>query len=148
MGVNCAGLSSKVKSFDNILFTYNPSIFFLQETKMRRPGKIKSDNIDKYFVYELTRKESGGGGIAIGVQKDLDSAWISEGDDAVEILVVEVNLNQLKVRCICGYGPQESDKLDKKEKFWNRLSNEVEDAQACEAALIFQMDGNLCFNVF
>ena len=81
MGVNCAGLGSKIKSFDNILFTYNPSLFFLQETKMRRPGRIQFDNSDKYFVYELTRKECGGGGIAIGVEKDLDPVWISEGDD-------------------------------------------------------------------
>ena len=110
---------------------------------MKRPGQIKTMNTDNYFIYELVRKDSAGGGIAIGVQKDLDPVWISEGDDTIEILVVEVKINELKVRCLCGYGPQESDRLEKKENFWSRLSSEVEEAQSSEAGLIFQMDGNL-----
>ena len=44
---------------------------------------------------------------------------------------------------MCGYGPQENDKIDKKDKFWSRLSSEVEEAQTCEAGIILQIDGNL-----
>ena len=110
---------------------------------MKKPGQIKTENSEEQYIYELNRKKSGGGGIAIGVQKDLEPVWISEGDDHTEILVVEIKLNQFKVRCVCGYGPQESDKLEKKELFWNRLSAEVSEALVNEAALIIQMDGNL-----
>ena len=66
-----------------------------------------------------------GGGLAIGDLEDVNPVWISEGDDDVEILVVEIVVFILKIRCICGYGPQESDTIERKEKFWNRLSTEV-----------------------
>ena len=36
-GVNCAGLTSKLSSFDNLLSSFQPSVFFLEETKMQRP---------------------------------------------------------------------------------------------------------------
>ena len=41
------------------------------------------------------------------------------------------------------YGPQEGALLEKKEQFWSRVSSEIEDAQANEKAIIFQMDENL-----
>ena len=40
-GVNSAGLSSKLKSFDYLLSSLQPSIFFIQESKMKTQGKIK-----------------------------------------------------------------------------------------------------------
>ena len=54
MGANSAGLSSKKKSFESIIDNRKPSIFFLQETKMKRQGKIK---IEGYQIYELVRSE-------------------------------------------------------------------------------------------
>ena len=44
VGVNCAGLSSKLTSFDNLLATLNPTVFFLEETKMSTGGRIKTEN--------------------------------------------------------------------------------------------------------
>ena len=41
VGVNAAGLSSKFQSFENMLNSINPGVFFIEETKMKRPGKIK-----------------------------------------------------------------------------------------------------------
>ena len=59
--------------------------------------------------------------MAIGARDELEPALISEGNDVTEILVVEVKLNGMQTRCINGYAPQESDSMEKKEKFWSRL---------------------------
>ena len=37
VGINAAGLMNKLESFENLLFKENPSIFCLQETKLKRP---------------------------------------------------------------------------------------------------------------
>ena len=140
MGINAAGISSKLNSFKNVLRQLKPAVFFVEETKLRRPGKLEMNN---YQVYELNRKDKNGGGIAIGVLEQLKPVWISEGDDAIEVLTIEANLNGLKTRCVGAYGPQEYDKLEMKQAFWNKLSIEVEDASKNEAGLILQMDGNL-----
>ena len=53
VGVNSAGLSSKLDSFDSLLSNLMPSIFFVQETKFRANGKLKTVNSDKYLIYEV-----------------------------------------------------------------------------------------------
>ena len=75
--------------------------------------------------------------------KDLDPVWINEGTEGVKLLTVEINLSGFKVRCICGYGPQESENSIKKRNFWAQLGMEVEDASVSESGLVIEMDGNL-----
>ena len=69
--------------------------------------------------------------------------WISEGDNEAEILVIQVEVKQFKIRCIVAYGPQEKDKVERKLIFWARLAQEIEEAHENDFAIIFQMDGNL-----
>ena len=90
MGANSAGLSSKLSSFNNILKQLKPSIFFIEETKLKHPGKIKIET--NFVIFELNRKERNGGGIAIGVKEELKPVLISEGDDTTEILEVEASM--------------------------------------------------------
>ena len=45
--------------------------------------------------------------------------------------------------CGFGYGPQEKDAIEKKNAFWDRLSNEADDPSQNDAGFILQMDGNL-----
>ena len=120
-----------------------PSIFFVEETKMKRQGQIKSKNSEKYVIYELIRKGRAGGGLAIGVVKELNPTWISEGDNMTEILTVQVNAQDFAIRCVAGYGPQENDLIDKKLKFWSKLGTEVEDADNLGLGFVLQFDGNL-----
>ena len=108
VGVNAAGLSSKFKSFDNMLTTLSPEVFFVEESKMRRPGKIKTKASENYIIYELIRKNKGGGGLAIGVDKNLKPVWVDEGDDDVEVLIVEARADDFKFCC---------EKIDKKTNF-------------------------------
>ena len=143
VGVNAAGIFSKLTSFDDMLFTLSPSVFFIQETKLYTAGKIKTTNSQNYQIFELNRTNKSGGGLAIGALNDIEPVLISEGDDETEIIVVEISASRLEIRCICGYGPQENHNLEKKKKFWERLTIEVEEAIENGKAIIIQMDGNL-----
>ena len=143
VGVNAAGMSSKLSSFENLLRTKNPSVFFVQETHFQQEGRFNSEVFKKYKIWELVRKEKSGGGLVIGALIDVDPVFISEGDDEVEIIVIQIIVDGLPIRCICAYGPQEYEKVDKKEKFWARLSHEVQESLMNDNATIVQMDGNL-----
>lgn len=88
LGVNAAGIKSKITSFKNVLNGLKPSVFFIEETKLKEPGKLKFENFD---VFELVREsQNGGGGLAIGCVKDLQAAWVRAGDDEVEALSVDI----------------------------------------------------------
>ena len=80
VGVNAAGLSSKLFSFDKLLADTKPGVFFIEETKMRKEGKIKTAHSANYQIYERIRKAGkNGGGLALGVHNDLCPAWVGEG---------------------------------------------------------------------
>ena len=115
-------------------------MIFIEETKLKRPGKLKLEN---FIIYELNRKNRSGGGLAICVIEELKPVWISEGDDTTEVLVVEIDISGLKIRCVGAYGPQENVPIEKKRAFWDKLSVEVKDALENEAGFLLQMDGNL-----
>ena len=123
VGVNSAGLSSKLSSFDNMLEVLKPSVFFIEETKLKRGGKIKTENSKDYQIFELNRTTKSGGGLAIGALGDIYPVWISEGNDDVEILVIEISVSQMQIRCIAAYGPQEGASTEKNDKFWARLAS-------------------------
>ena len=143
MGCNANGISSKFQSLDHIITELSPSVICLQETKVRTVGKIKSKNSKNYTIFELVRKQSRGGGLAILVKPDLNPLWISEGDDLTEIIVVEVHIKELAIRIINCYGPQETDSIERKSLFWSRLHTEVNEAMDNNIAVVIQMDGNL-----
>ena len=141
LGVNAAGIKSKMTSFKNVLNGLNPSVFFIEETKIKVPGRLKFENYD---VFELVREsQDGGGGLAIGCLKDLQAVWVRAGDDEVEALSVDIFVKNKKIRCCVAYGCQESDREERKNAFWDYLDEEVMLADQSEAGFILHMDGNL-----
>ena len=142
LGLNCAGILNKLESFENLLLKKEPSIFCLQETKVKRQNQIKTESCKKFTIYELLRKKSNGGGLALGVHHDLQPAWVDQGDDEVEVIVVEVWVNDFPIRIVNGYGPQLSDSIERKQNFWAFIEKQVENAIVAGAGLIIQMDGN------
>ena len=72
----------------------------------------------------------------------LEPSWISEGNDNVEAITVEIWINEFPIRLICGYGPQESDRKERKEMFWEYVNVESQNASKDGAGLIIQMDGS------
>ena len=151
IGVNAAGITSKVESFDKMLFDIKPFVWFIQETKRKiTDTKIKANNLINYQIFEIKReksKEEGGkgyqgGGLAVGALHDLNPMLISQGSDDAECLTIEVTTGVARVRFVTGYGPQESDAMSRKEKLWNYLDQEVHSANSDGVGLIIEMDSN------
>ena len=44
LGVNAAGLKSKMTSFKKVINELNPAVFFLEETKYEDSGRLKIGN--------------------------------------------------------------------------------------------------------
>ena len=141
MGVNAAGLKSKMTSFKKVLNDLKPEVFFIEETKFQDSGRIKIGN--NYHIYELLRQDKKGGGLALGCLKELNPVWVREGNDLIEALSVEISLKKMRIRCCVAYGPQENSSVMKKEAFWNYLDTEVSEAERNGSGLIFHFDGNL-----
>ena len=123
VGINAAGITSKMQAFDKVLFDTHPSVFMLQETKRKlHAPKMNAKNLENYQVFELRReraREEGGkglngGGLAVGALHDLKPMLVRQGDDDVECLTIEITAGQTKIRCVNGYGPQLGDTREKK----------------------------------
>ena len=140
MGVNSAGLKSKIKTFKKVLLNLQPSVFFVQESKYKTIGKLKIEN---YIIFELVRQNKEGGGLVLGCAKELQPVWLREGDDQVEALSVEIILKRMKIRCVVAYGCQESDNVERKEAFWKYLDEDVCQANTSSSGFVLQFDGNL-----
>ena len=140
MGVNASGLQSKLLTLKKVLVELQPAVIFIEETKYRSEGKFKLEN---YEIFELTRKNREGGGLALGCLKNLNPVWVRDGDENVEALSIELYVNKLKIRCCVAYGPQETDKIERKNKFWEYLYNEVTMAKNSGAGFVLHFDGNL-----
>ena len=142
-GVNAAGIKSKQESLNEILKRLQPQIWAIQETKLKPNEKITCDAVNSFQMFYLYRQESGGGGLALGIDKDIESTLVREGNDDIEAIVVQAVLGTFPVRIIVAYGPQENSLKEKKEKFWEFLEEETNKAELEGNGLIIQMDGNL-----
>ena len=95
--MNAAGLRSKLLTFKKVLNDLKPSVFFIEETKLKKEGSFKLANYD---IFELVRKnKNGGGGLALGCDKKLQPVWVREGNDYVEALSIEIAVKEMKIRC-------------------------------------------------
>ena len=43
LGVNAAGIKSKMFTFKKVINELKPSVFFIEESKLRREGQLKMD---------------------------------------------------------------------------------------------------------
>ena len=126
-----------------VLKEVKPQIWMVQETKLKPNEKIKCESLNDYQVFYLNRQQSQGGGIALGVAKDLESTLIREGNDETEAMSVLVSVGKLEIRVLTAYCPQENATNETKEKIWEFFEEEVNKADIEGQGLILQMDGNL-----
>ena len=98
---------------------------------------------NEFQIFYLYRQDSQGGGLAVGIDKNIESILVREGNDEIEALMVQVVLDNIPARIVVAYGPQENALKDKKEKFWDFIEDEVRKAELDQMGLIIQMDGNL-----
>ena len=139
MGSNSSGLKSKKESFFSIINIFKPSVITIQETKMNNIGNIK---VPGYQVFEKVRKNKKGGGLLTAADNNLNPILISSKDDENEILTIQVDIGQNKLRIINGYGPQEDDENQRILGFWQEIEAEIVDAKDNGCLVLVQMDAN------
>ena len=81
------------------------NIVTIQETHSTQKGKILM--YSEFVVFESIRKKKGGGTL-VAIYEDLNPHLIEESSNKFELIVVEVDTNEMSVRIISGYGPQEN----------------------------------------
>ena len=91
----------------------------------------------------VRESRDGGGGLALGVAKELNPAWVREGNDKVEALSVEISVKGMQIRCCAAYGCQETDSVERKQLLWDYLDEEIFYAEQSGAGFILHFDGNL-----
>ena len=115
----------------------------LEETKLKANETMKCESSDHFNIFYLNRQNSQGGGLALGVHKEIESTLIREGNDETEMLSVQAVLGKIPVRIIVAYGPQENAPVLKKQSFWEAIEKEVCEADIEGHGVLLQMDGNL-----
>ena len=113
----------------------------IEETKLKPNEKISCEAANEFQIFYLNRQNKHGGGIAVGVDKSIESTLVREGDDTIEAVSIQVVLGEIPTRLVVGYGPQENDAMEKKTNFWNFIENEVVEAELSGYGIIIQMDG-------
>ena len=127
-------------TFKKVINELNPSVFFIEESKLKNEGKLR---LDPYIIFEAVRETKEGGGLAIGCLKELKPVFLRKAENEIESLSVEISVQKMKIRCVVAYGPQENDLMEKKKFFWNYLDEEVSSAWKNGSGFILQFDGNL-----
>ena len=93
------------------------------------------------IVFEAIRKAKGGGTL-IASHISLNPKLIESYEDEFELLVVDLDLKEKKIRVISGYGPQENWTEDKRRPFFVALETEVEKAKLAGKPFIIKLDAN------
>lgn len=140
MGINCDGIGSKLTSVIEVIDTLKPHIVNIQETKSKKPGKLK---LDGYHIFEKVRKNGqDGGGILTAVATDLSPELATEHGEDEEILSVNIKIDKLKIKVINIYAPQVSETFEKRNKFWSEVDGECRKAREANIEIIIQGDTN------
>ena len=143
IGVNAAGINSKLESLNAMLVKLKPQIWCVQETKLKENETLKCEAIKDFQVYYLYRQNSGGGGLALGIDKNIESTLMLQGDDETEVEDVLADVGGLLVRIVIGYGYQENSLKSSKDKFCGFLEAEVYKADFEGQILIIQLYSKL-----
>ena len=115
-----------------------PSCITLQETKFTQKG-VK---LSGYGVFEKVRKTQNGGGLLTAVNLNLDPVEIESGNEEVEILIVQCQIEKMKLRVINAYGPQEDDPFEKRALFWQTLESDIVQAKRDNCMVVIELDAN------
>ena len=139
LGNNSAGLKAKKDSLEAIVNIFkNPSCIALQETKLAKNSNFQLPN---YQVFQRNRN-SLGGGLLTAVDPSLNPMLIAAKNEEAEILTVQIECANMKLRVINAYGPQDDDSQQNKLNFWMGLEEEVLAAKSESCMVLIQMDAN------
>ena len=85
---NCASITNKKDSLDNLVNKFMPGVVILQETKCRRKNTI---NLQNYSFFVHLRKGNTGGGLLTAVHNNLNPICVSDGGE-IEVIVVKTDV--------------------------------------------------------
>ena len=105
---------------------------------MRKMGSVK---INDYQVFEKIRPGFGGG-LLTAIRQGLSPVLISPIKEDAELLVVQCQVNDIKLRVINGYGPQDDAPLSDRLDFWSSLEQEIITAKDANNSVLVQLDAN------
>ena len=138
-GINPDGARGKWPTIQKAIRDSGASVWMMQETKCKVEGKLK---LDGFLSYEHLRCKGDGGGLALIARKDLNPAFIRDVGEEVEALTVDIHVDKMTISCTTAYGPQESDKLEKKLEFWKYLREAATTASDTGKGFLLQGDLN------
>ena len=140
IGTNSDGLNGKRDSLNKTIEEIAPSVLMIQETKFSSKGRFKAKN---YEIFEQIRTQKGGDGFLTAVHEDLSPVLVGDGSsDDVEILVVEAEISEHRIRFINGYGPQEKAPVEDRIKFYARLEEEIVLSMISGCLTCIELDAN------
>ena len=139
-GNNCDGIKHKIESLKLNVASFSPSIVTLQETKLKSKNSFK---LPGYQFFERLRCQKDGGGLLTAIDENLDPALVFSDEESLnEILIVQLELNNLKIRVINAYGPQEDEDPDIVQQFWIETEQHLINAMDNDCCVILQLDAN------
>ena len=99
-------------------------------------------NTDYPSMEEVVNQDNGGGGLATFIHHSIEAVLVSEGNEEAEFITVEANLGGMQVRLINAYGKQEKENVEKREKFFQKLDEEIVAAKLQNKGIIMELDAN------
>ena len=90
------------------------SLFCVQETHFVKEGSVKFKGVDRFQIFEKLRDTKSGGGLCIGALQDLNPIWVGDGGCKVESISIKITVQDMEIRVVNSYGPQEYDSSEKK----------------------------------
>ena len=117
---------SKRESLKQIIQTEAPDIIALCETKL---GARSKPNIPGYEA-EYLNMTRGKEGLVVAAKEgqiiSMENVTSSTGDEDKNILAVKLMYPKCSIRVIVTHAPQETDKLESRERFFQKLKLEIE----------------------
>ena len=139
---NAANIKNKLLSLEKVVNYLKLSLFCLQESHVKKVGSIKLKSSNNFQIYEKVRDKKGGGGLAIGIEKSLNPAWIRDGGDEVEAMTIKFSVQKFNIRIVNAYGLQEYDDEIKKHSFWKYIDDEIHNCNREGSGILIFMDAN------
>ena len=139
VGTNVAGAKSKWKSWKKVIKDTKASVFFLQETQCDQANKLKMEG---FMIFDKVRVNKGGGGVAVAAMTELNPILVSEAEDDIDAITININTKNISIACTSAYGPQTSALVETKTKFWKYLNHPAKDARNAGTGFILQGDLN------
>ena len=142
LSTNARDMKYKEEDLKNKINHLGSSIFAVQETHYTRKGKFK---LKDFQIFESIRKNKDHGGSMLGIHVGLQPVLVSEYSEQFELIVVEIEIADLNIRVITGYGPQETWDENERVPFYTALEKEIVCAELEGRQVIIAIDANAKF---